>query len=90
MPNAAPERSSVPSNNENTATVIGGTSVSTNTGSFSDIGSDDSDISIVDMPSSPSMSSNDSGVWQDTREQVTPSATGVEYVVLYDDSSDDE
>jgi len=89
MPNAAPERTSVPSTHNTTGTVMGGTA-STSTGTFSDIGSDDSDISIVDMPSSPSMSSNDSGVWQDTRDQVAPSETGVEYVVLYDDSSDDE
>jgi len=87
MPQSAPERSSVPSNAA--AVQAAGTSVST-TDTLSDIGSDDSDMFIVDMPLSPSLSSGDSVAWADTREQVTPPETGVEYVVLYDDSSDDE
>jgi hypothetical protein len=90
MPNSAPQRSSAPSANSAPIAAAVGTSVATTSATLSDIGSDDSDLSIVDMPSSPSLDSNDSLEWQETGEQVVPSETGVEYVVLYDDSSDDE
>jgi len=90
MPNAAPQRTSAASANSAPAAAAGTSAATTTSATFSDIGSDDSDLSVVDMPSSPSLDSNDSLEWQEPREQVALSETGVEYVVLYDDSSDDE
>jgi hypothetical protein len=88
MPQSAPERSPAPSDNERPIPDAG-TSVAT-TDSLSDTGSNESDLSVVDMPSSPSLSSSDSVEWEDTLEQIAPPQTTAEYVVLYDDSSDDE
>ncbi|KAI9056980.1 hypothetical protein FKP32DRAFT_1661460 [Trametes sanguinea] len=53
-----------------------------------------SSISLVDMPSSPSSTSSDEAMYEDSRSRVLVSpqvlARDVEYVMLFDSSSEDE
>lgn len=54
----------------------------------SDHGSDGSSVSLISIPSS---SDDDLATWEDSRSHVEPerARTGMEYVVLYDDSSEE-
>lgn len=104
MPQAAPEKSSAPSVGPiplaATATRAN-TTITATTDTLSDVGSDDSDLSIVDVPSSPSLSSAHSDAFEDPREEPTPApatpANGSnnaatpnnDFVVLYDTETDD-
>jgi len=75
MPQAAPERTSVPSVGPATraATATRATTVVTaSTDTLSDVGSEDSDLSIVDVPSSPSLSSAHSDAFEDPHEEPLP------------------
>ncbi|KAJ3002957.1 hypothetical protein NUW54_g5564 [Trametes sanguinea] len=53
-----------------------------------------SSISLVDMPSSPSSTSSDEAMYEDSRSRVLVSpqvlARDIEYVMLFDSSSEDE
>jgi len=103
MPQAAPEKSSAPSVGPiplATATRAN-TTITATTDTLSDVGSDDSDLSIVDVPSSPSLSSAHSDAFEDPREEPTPtpatpanggdnaSTPNNDFVVLYETETDD-
>jgi len=103
MPQAAPERTSAPSVGPVTlvATVARATTVAATTDTFSDVGSEDSDLSIVDVPSSPSLSSAHSDAFEDPREEPTPvslapsqggnrGVANSDFVVLYETETDDD
>jgi next-to-BRCA1 protein 1 len=104
MPQAAPERTSVPSVGPSTlaATVARATTIAATTDTFSDVGSEDSDLSIVDVPSSPSLSSAHSDAFEDPREEPIPPspapaqggnrgvAANNDFVVLYETETDDD
>jgi next to BRCA1 gene 1 protein len=96
MPQAAPEKSSVPS----VGPTHLATTVTATTDTLSDVGSDDSDLSIVDVPSSPSLSSAHSDAFEDPHEEPTPAppvpVQGInnaatannDFVVLYETDDD--
>ena len=100
MPNAAPEKSSVPSVGPTRLTTA--TTVAATTDTLSDVGSDDSDLSIIDVPSSPSLSSAHSDAFEDPHEEPTPvppvpaqgnhnlATPNNDFVVLYDTETDDD
>lgn len=105
MPQAAPEKTSAPSVGPIAlaATVTRATTtITATTGTFSDVGSEDSDLSIVDVPSSPSLSSAHSDAFEDPREEPTPTspvpiqgdnrraAVSNDFVVLYETETDDD
>lgn len=58
---------------------------------LSDDGSFDSSMSLVNVPSSPSIDEEDDEIYQDSRSRIAASPTmlerDLEYVVLYDTSS---
>lgn len=104
-PQAASERTSAPSVGPITlaATVTrAATTITATTDTLSDVGSDDSDLSIVDVPSSPSLSSAHSDAFEDPHEEpalvplapvnggnggATPSN---DFVVVYETETDDD
>ena len=104
MPQAAPERTSVPSVGPVTlaATVTRATTITATTDTLSDVGSEDSDLSIVDVPSSPSLSSAHSDAFEDPHEELIPASTAPaqsgnrgaaannDFVVLYETETDDD
>ena len=104
MPQAATERTSVPSVGPVTlaATATRATTIAATTDTFSDVGSEDSDLSIVDVPSSPSLSSAHSDAFEDPHEEPTPTspapaqgsnrsvAANNDFVVLYETETDDD
>ena len=105
MPQAAPERTSAPSIGPVTlvATATRATTViSVTTDTLSDVGSEDSDLSIVDVPSSPSLSSAHSDAFEDPHEELIPApptpsqgdnrsaAASNDFVVLYETETDDD
>jgi len=102
MPQAAPERASGPSVGPVVlaATATRATTIAT-TDTLSDVGSEDSDLSIVDVPSSPSLSSAHSDAFEDPQEEplLVPrptsqgdnsGATNNDFVVLYETETDDD
>lgn len=105
MPQAAPERTSAPSVGP-VALVVNATRATTTftatTDTLSDVGSEDSDLSIVDVPSSPSLSSAHSDAFEDPREEPTPAprapsqgsnrgtTANNDFVVLYETETDDD
>lgn len=100
MPQAAPEKTSAPS--VGPATLVApqaraATIITATTDTLSDVGSDDSDLSIVDVPSSPSLSSAHSDVFEDPHEEPAPAQVGSnaatsnnDFVVLYETETDDD
>ena len=98
MPQAAPEKTSVPSVGPSRLTAT----VTATTDTLSDVGSDDSDLSIVDVPSSPSLSSAHSDAFEDPHEEpmsaLPAPAQGIsnaatpnnDFVVLYETETDDD
>lgn len=103
MPQAAPERSSGPSVGPVAPppTTRAATTITVSTDTLSDVGSD-SDLSIVDVPSSPSLSSAHSDAFEDPREEPSPTspapaeggdrdlAANNDFVVLYETETDDD
>lgn len=51
-------------------------------------------MSLIDVPSSPSIEEEDEDIFQDSRSRVAPSPAepnnDIEYVVLYDTTSSEE
>jgi len=105
MPQAAPEKTSVPSVGPTplaAAATRANTTISATTDTLSDVGSDDSDLSIVDVPSSPSLSSAHSDAFEDPHEEPTPAPSvpaqgsndaatpNNDFVVLYETETDDD
>ena len=104
MPQAAPEKTSAPSIGPiplATATTRATTTITATTDTLSDVGSDDSDLSIIDVPSSPSLSSAHSDAVEDPREEpaLAPApvqggnnaaAANNDFVVLYETETDDD
>lgn len=105
MPQAATERTSVPSIGPITlaATVTRATTtIAATTDTLSDVGSEDSDLSIIDVPSSPSLSSAHSDAFEDPHEEPIPTprapsqgsnsgaAANNDFVVLYETETDDD
>jgi len=86
MPHAAPERTSTSS------VRIPTLSVTIPSGPLSDDGSFSSSMSLVDLPSPTS--DDDDEVYEDSRSRVVPTPSDqlreVEYVMLYDSSSEEE
>ena len=78
------------------------TVITATTDTLSDVGSEDSDLSIVDVPSSPSLSSAHSDAFEDPHEEPTPTprapsqgsdrgaAANNDFVVLYETETDDD
>lgn len=102
MPHAAPERTSLPSVGPTplVAATRATTVITATTDTLSDVGSDDSDLSIVDVPSSPSLSSAHSDAFEDPHEEPTvPSVLAQgssnaatannDFVVVYETETDD-
>ena len=98
MPQAATERASAPSLGPIVlaATATRATTTAT-TDTLSDVGSEDSDLSIVDVPSSPSLSSAHSDAFEDPHEEPTPAprapsqgSNNNDFVVLYETETDDD
>jgi len=105
MPQAASERASVPSVGP-IALAAGATRATTTiaatTDTLSDVGSEDSDLSIIDVPSSPSLSSAHSDAFEDPHEEPTPAprvpsqggnrgaTPNDDFVVLYETETDDD
>lgn len=96
MPQAAPEKTSVPSIGP--IHLAAATTIAATTDTLSDVGSDDSDLSIIDVPSSPSLSSAHSDAFEDPHEEPTPAlAQGSnntatpnnDFVVLYETETED-
>jgi next-to-BRCA1 protein 1 len=100
MPHAAPEKTSAPSVGPATLAAPparAATIITATTDTLSDVGSDDSDLSIVDVPSSPSLSSAHSDVFEDPHEEPAPAQVGSnattsnnDFVVLYETETDDD
>lgn len=105
MPQAAPERTSVPSVGPIilAATATRATpTVTATTDTLSDVGSEDSDLSIIDVPSSPSLSSAHSDAFEDPHEEPVPAPhtppqgsnrdgiTNNDFVVLYETETDED
>jgi len=102
MPQAATERASVPSVGPITLAIAATRATTTaTTDTLSDVGSEDSDLSIVDVPSSPSLSSAHSDAFEDPQEEPTPvprapsqtsngGTTNNDFVVLYETETDDD
>ena len=105
MPQGAPERTSVPSVGPiilAPAVTRAATAISATTDTLSDVGSEDSDLSIVDVPSSPSLSSAHSDAFEDPQEEPLPAprapsqgsnrdaAANNDFVVLYETETDDD
>ena len=105
MPQAAPEKTSAPSVGPAPLTAPparAATTITATTDSLSDVGSDDSDLSIIDVPSSPSLSSAHSDVFEDPREEPAPApptpaqvgsnaaTSNNDFVVLYETETDDD
>ena len=100
MPQAAPEKSSAPS--VGPVRLAAATVVTATTDTLSDVGSDDSDLSIVDVPSSPSLSSAHSDAFEDPHEEPAPPpsvpaqannnavAANNDFVVVYETETDDD
>jgi next-to-BRCA1 protein 1 len=91
MPQSAPVKSSPSSDNIGQISAEAA-SVSTPSLRFS---CGDSDTDSVSLMSVPSSDEDDDSAWEDSRSQVVGAAaaqarTGMEYVVLYDDSTSDE
>jgi next-to-BRCA1 protein 1 len=98
MPQSAPAKSTASSDIVIEGTVAMSTPVITSSiradDTASDNGSDGSSVSLISIPSSDS-EDDDPTIWEDSRTHAVllPSArarAGMEYVVLYDDSSSDE
>lgn len=78
------------------------TVITATTDTLSDVGSDDSDLSIVDVPSSPSLSSAHSDAFEDPHEEPTPvpsipiqssnnaATANSDFVVVYETETDDD
>jgi len=105
MPQAAPERTSVPSVGPITLAATATratTTIAATTDTLSDVGSEDSDLSIVDVPSSPSLSSAHSDAFEDPHEEPIPAPrapsqgsnrgtiTNNDFVVVYETETDDD
>ena len=95
MPAASP--CAQPSEQHAPSSVVHSLSASSTTvtdGDISEIGSDGSSVSLISMPSSPS-DDEDEVLFHDSRSQTTAeraatAASGIDYVMLYDDNSSSE
>jgi len=105
MPQAAPERTSAPSVGPVALAAVAtraNTIITATTDTLSDVGSEDSDLSIIDVPSSPSLSSAHSDAFEDPHEEPTPAprvpsqggnrgaTPNNDFVVLYETETDDD
>jgi len=102
MPQAATERASVPSVGPILAATATRATTTATTDTLSDVGSEDSDLSIIDVPSSPSLSSAHSDAFEDPHEEPTPAprapsqgsnrgaTVNNDFVVLYETETDDD
>ena len=105
MPQGAPERTSAPSVGPvplAAAVTCATTTIAATTDTLSDVGSEDSDLSIIDVPSSPSLSSAHSDAFEDPHEEPTPAphvpsqggnrgaTPNSDFVVLYETETDDD